>query len=413
MLTLVYAGFTNLVNAAEVTFVQSAAELTFGMYAMQNGTGHDLKMQLSAPMSAGWGAVGIGGEMKGALMFMIYPSSNSKDVTVSVRSATGNVKPQELKGVEYTVEKTSIMDGTMMAQLTCHQCDSWKGGMLDMTDANAPWMYALGPNSPVHSDDQNTESIQQHQKYNNQFYVNMPNAMTMMQDPTFSSMLPTANKDASTSMDMKAGMMSTSSSSSSSSSSKSSGPSDYKQLVIAHAVLLGLSFAFLMPLAVLLLRVAGRYSFWLHAGIQSLAIMALLAGFPIAIYFSASGDEFNSFTQAHQIIGIIAVSASILFQPALGWYHHIRYKKIGRRTIFSHVHMWIGRLTPLLGIINIILGCLLSGHVRNIAIGTGTAALFLYVVIFSFAAWRGYSKKGSKKSDDKHVESSPDMSQRS
>ena len=41
-------------------------------------SGYDLKMQLTAPMSFGWGAVGIGSQMAGALMFMIYPSSNSQ-----------------------------------------------------------------------------------------------------------------------------------------------------------------------------------------------------------------------------------------------------------------------------------------------------------------------------------------------
>ena len=39
------------------------------------GTLADLFFQLSVPISAGWGAVGIGGGMSGALMFIIYPDS--------------------------------------------------------------------------------------------------------------------------------------------------------------------------------------------------------------------------------------------------------------------------------------------------------------------------------------------------
>jgi hypothetical protein len=33
-------------------------------------------MQIKAPKSAGWGAVGIGDVMNGALMFIIYPSAD-------------------------------------------------------------------------------------------------------------------------------------------------------------------------------------------------------------------------------------------------------------------------------------------------------------------------------------------------
>ena len=247
------------------------------------------------------------------------------------------------------------------------------------------------------------------------FYVDMPAAMTTMQNPTFSSMLPTEDKDASMSMNTAAGGISAASSvGGESSSKKSSEPAHYQQLVWAHAILFGLSFAFLMPLAVIFIRFAVRYSFWLHAGVMALAITALVAAFPIAIYFSVAGD-YNSFTQGHQIVGIIAVSSAILFQPALGWYHHIRYKKIGRRTIANHIHMWIGRIVPALGTINIILGCLLSAGPggNKIAIGTGVAGLFIYVIVFSAAAWKGYTKGGRAERVKDYSPESPGMSQKS
>ena len=146
------------------------------------------------------------------------------------------------------------------------------------------------------------------------FYVNMPAAMTSyLQDASFSSTPPSQNMDTSTSADLVAGQMS-SSAPTTGDDQGSSGPSNYNQLVIAHASLLGISFAFLMPLAVLLIRFGGKFAFYLHFGINALAILALLAGFPIAIYLSASG-QYNSFTEGHQIVGIIAVSSVLLFMP--------------------------------------------------------------------------------------------------
>ena len=77
-------------------------------------------------------------------------------------------------------------------------------------------------------------------------------------------------------------------------------------------------------------------------------------GLVIAIAFSAMDPEYDSFGEGHQIIGIVAVVALII-QAVLGWKHHQDYKKIGRRTVISHSHLWVGRVTIVLGMINAVL----------------------------------------------------------
>lgn len=47
-------------------------------------SGNDLYVQISAETSHGWAATGIGSQMQGALMFVIYPAGNG-NVTVSPR----------------------------------------------------------------------------------------------------------------------------------------------------------------------------------------------------------------------------------------------------------------------------------------------------------------------------------------
>lgn len=42
----------------------------------------------------------------------------------------------------------------------------------------------------------------------------------------------------------------------------------------------------------------------------------------------------------------------LFFQPALGLIHHAQFKKYQTRTVWSHAHIWVGRLVITLGIIN-------------------------------------------------------------
>lgn len=61
----------------------------------------------------------------------------------------------------------------------------------------------------------------------------------------------------------------------------------------------------------------------------------------------------------HPIIGIV-VFVLLFFQPILGFVHHVQYKKYNRRTIWSHGHLWLGRIVITLGMINGGLGLLLA-----------------------------------------------------
>ena len=53
----------------------------------------------------------------------------------------------------------------------------------------------------------------------------------------------------------------------------------------------------------------------------------------------------------HFIIGLILI-AVFFIQPILGWVHHVKFKKLQRRTGWSHAHLWTGRFGITLGIVN-------------------------------------------------------------
>jgi hypothetical protein len=62
----------------------------------------------------------------------------------------------------------------------------------------------------------------------------------------------------------------------------------------------------------------------------------------------------------HPIIGMLVLFA-LLFQPFLGLMHHSRFKKLRRRQVWSHLHLWNGRIMIPLGIINGGLGLKIAG----------------------------------------------------
>ena len=58
----------------------------------------------------------------------------------------------------------------------------------------------------------------------------------------------------------------------------------------------------------------------------------------------------NPNTNAHPILGIVLL-ATLFCQLLLGFVHHTRFKKLGRRTVWSHIHLWNGRISITVGIV--------------------------------------------------------------
>lgn len=65
------------------------------------------------------------------------------------------------------------------------------------------------------------------------------------------------------------------------------------------------------------------------------------------------------FKQPHTVLGTI-VCCGMIIQPAIGFLHHRYYKKHQSRGIVSYAHIWYGRITMFVGIVNGGLGLKLS-----------------------------------------------------
>lgn len=83
--------------------------------------------------------------------------------------------------------------------------------------------------------------------------------------------------------------------------------------------------------------------------------------------------QMNSY---HAVIGIL-LFIFLWLQPIFGLLHHFAFKKQQIRTTSSYIHLWVGRISITLGIINGGLGFLLS---RNLGPGPKVYGVFAAII---------------------------------
>ncbi|KAK1752351.1 hypothetical protein QBC47DRAFT_363913 [Echria macrotheca] len=127
-----------------------------------------------------------------------------------------------------------------------------------------------------------------------------------------------------------------------------------------HGIICSLAMVVLFPLGAILMRIIpGRFAVWTHALFQMVALLVYIAGAGLGIYlvtyiaipFGGGSLLTNEATKYHPIIGIITL-VSLLIQPLLGYIHHNRFKRFGRRQVWSYLHIFNGRIGITIGIIN-------------------------------------------------------------
>lgn len=102
----------------------------------------------------------------------------------------------------------------------------------------------------------------------------------------------------------------------------------------------------------------------------------------------------------HPVFGI-AIVILLVFQPILGYVHHLKYKRYHAPSPYTHAHVWFGRVIVSAGLIDGLLGILLAGK------GTGTIAAYcvvaggvwiIWILVVVFAAKR--EKKSGRYRND-------------
>jgi hypothetical protein len=167
-------------------------------------------------------------------------------------------------------------------------------------------------------------------------------------------------------------------------------------ILIAHGVLAALAFVIFFPMGAILIRLASFRGLWLvHGLFQIFAYLVYTAAFGIGVYIVTSVPV-GLLNHYHPIIGIV-VFVLLFFQPILGLVHHFQFKKYKRRTIWSHGHLWLGRIVITLGMINGGLGLLFATETGFFAPSTGQIVAYGVVAGIMWVAWVAASVVGERR----------------
>ncbi|KAH8799435.1 hypothetical protein F5884DRAFT_686768 [Xylogone sp. PMI_703] len=104
---------------------------------------------------------------------------------------------------------------------------------------------------------------------------------------------------------------------------------------------------------------------------------------PILTFTNINGGK-QLWVRKHTTFGAVIVFC-FLVQPLFGLIHHSQFKKVQRRGISGHIHIWYGRILIILAIVNGGLGLQLAaeGHAGKIAysVVAGVVALIYFRIL--------------------------------
>jgi hypothetical protein len=111
-------------------------------------------------------AVGMGSnKMANSLIFMAYSDNTGKNITLSPRLAYDHVEPVYSSNISVSVLPGSgIANDIMTVNAMCTNCRSWKGGSIDPTNTAAQFIFAVGPDGELRSNEGNA-GIKRHAEY--------------------------------------------------------------------------------------------------------------------------------------------------------------------------------------------------------------------------------------------------------
>ncbi|KAK6846225.1 iron reductase domain protein [Apiospora arundinis] len=390
-------------------YPNSEVDFCLGLTTLSNASAnaYDLFMRLQITKSSGvgWTAVGTGPAMDGSLMFIAYGDPRSgNDPVLSVRSGDQHHAPMLVSPKTTSISTTASkndgfipevrliwskwvpgrLPGTFAAEyvLICYACSRWPGTPIEATSSSLPWIWAWNNKQTMKSYAADAK-LQMHAHHAGNggwgvFYVDM--ARSLSQERHLPSVPP-----------LRFHLETFGTSDAPMTASNIVTALRARPLAWAHGMLLGIAFLVLFPFGTFMIRSGSSNGFKNHWTIQLLASILALTGIIIGLVMHRG----QSLAAPHQLGGV-AIALALVVQSFLGWQHHVQFVKYKRRTTWSFLHIWLGRLIVPLGWVNMALGLTVAGHGYGGGIAIGVVAL---MEILALCVWllvvRRYRRRSS------------------
>ncbi|CZS90816.1 related to cellobiose dehydrogenase [Rhynchosporium agropyri] len=343
----------------------------------QTGKG-DIFFQMSGPSTMSWIGLGQGNAMSGSNIFMIYANAAGNNVTLAPRLGVGNRQPVSGSTAQLTLLSGSgIMNGQMIANVRCSNCNSWTGGSMSLNDAKSEWIWSYKTGEPI-SSDSTTINLAQHSRYGVTTFNLQQAAGGNSVNPfaaTVAAITPNTGTNTNT------GSTQTPSGSTTGATGSELGGIEstpkFNRILIAHAIIGPIAFVIFYPLGAMTIRLLSfKGLVWMHAGWMVFTYLLVLISMGLGVWLAVNTKQLDT---AHAIIGLVVVG-SLLLQPITGLLHHLKYKKVGRPNAGTYPHIWWGRAVITLGMINGGIGLQLAGNTEKGEIAYGVVAGIIWCV---------------------------------
>lgn len=272
------------VNAAALsTCAQGASDVCYSIAVptvSASSTSGNIYMQITAPTSYQWVALGTGTGMSGSNMFILY-QNGAGNVTLSSRQGQGERMPVYNAATASNLVLMSgsgIVNGKMVANIMCTNCKSWSGGTMSTTNTNSPWIGAWKQGTSLATTSPSaTFSIHDGET---EFNVDLTRATVATDSNPFTGAAAGGN--------VTTGSGSTTGSTTGG-ISVAARPSP--AVIWAHGVGMAICFAVLYPLGSAVMPLLGKW--WFHAGWQTITWVAMWAFFGLGVSGAQARDMVN------------------------------------------------------------------------------------------------------------------------
>lgn len=366
-------------QAKAAYFVLASSGYVFALNVADNG---DVYYHMNAPSKHSYMAVGFGPSMSHTRMLISYLGDDGTTLINSCRYSTGHSEPElepdivieNVSDDRYAPYSNTLSpDGILIAHAVCRNCSTWRNGALDLQNTAQQFVFALGPNETLHSDDKNA-NLRLHVLHGN-FQLDM----TVATNSTGDYGRVPAPQDPG----LQVGHGFWAFANYFSSDAYNTGTSS-AWFGVAHAVFMGIAFFFVLPMGALALRLVRKVR--THATAQIVGLGFVTVGFGLGVYSSRVYNKSKSFNSTHQIIGLLIIAA-ILVQVGLGLSHHIIYMRAGMPTIMGKIHRFLGVSILTLGIANGFIGLEFAGS-SMVAYGAVVAVMLVIFFGLGFFVYR-------------------------